>query len=175
VSAPSAIMPHAPIYLDNHATTRTDPRVVEAMLPFFTERYGNAASRTHRFGWDAEEAVKAARAQVAELIGAQANEIIFTSGATESNNLAILGVAQRQRRSGGRLLSATTEHKAVLDPLAKLARRGFDVTIVPIEPSGSRRAGPLGVAQRVDALGDFLAHDRRRDQRNALDGAGDVP
>src|SRR5271157_370784 len=102
-----------PIYLDNHATTRTDPRVVEAMLPFFTEAYGNAASISHRFGWEAGEAVDRAREQVARAVGADAKEIVFTSGATEANNLAIKGAAQALRRKGNHLVTAAAEHKSV--------------------------------------------------------------
>jgi cysteine desulfurase len=105
--------------MDYHATTPVDPRVVEVMLPYFTEHFGNAASRNHPFGWEAEEAVDKARKQVADLIGANAKEIVFTSGATESNNLAIRGVAERERRRGNHLVSVKTEHKAVLDPLAR--------------------------------------------------------
>src|SRR4051794_27198771 len=109
-----------PVYLDNNATTRTDPRVVEAMLPYFTERYGNAASRNHAFGWEAEEAVEQARTQVAQLIGAQAKEIVFTSGATEANNLALKGVAGMYRGRGNHVITAATEHHAVLDPCKRL-------------------------------------------------------
>src|SRR5262245_23401199 len=111
-----------PIYLDNNSTTRCDPRVVEAMLPYFTERYGNAASRHHAFGWAAKEAVDAAREQVAGLIGAGPREIIFTSGATESDNLALKGVAAMSRGRGDHIVTAATEHKAVLDPCRRLER-----------------------------------------------------
>jgi cysteine desulfurase len=125
-----------PIYLDNHATTRTDPRVVEAMLPFFTEVYGNAASISHRFGWEAGEAVERARHQVAGAIGAEAKEIIFTSGATESNNLAIKGAALALKRKGNHLVTAATEHKAVLDTVERLAREGWEVTVAPSDETG---------------------------------------
>ncbi len=125
-----------PVYLDNHATTRTDPRVVEAMLPFFTERYGNAASVSHRFGWDAEEAVERAREQVAQAIGAETREIIFTSGATESNNLAIKGVAHAANRRGRHLVTAASEHKAVLDPVKRLAGEGWEITTVDCDEHG---------------------------------------
>src|SRR5262249_50864514 len=119
--ARSTRMIQLPIYLDNNSTTRADPRVVEAMLPFFSEDYGNAASRTHAFGWKAEKAVEAARAQIATLIGADAKEIVFTSGATESNNLALKGVASISRRNGNHIVTVQTEHKAVLDPCKRLA------------------------------------------------------
>lgn len=125
-----------PIYLDNNSTTRVDPRVVEAMLPFFTEHYGNAASRTHAFGWKAEEAVEQAREQVAGLIAADPKEIVFTSGATESNNLAIKGVAGMHRSTGNHIITARTEHKAVLDPCKRLERDGFDVTYLPVDCFG---------------------------------------
>jgi cysteine desulfurase len=125
-----------PIYLDNHSTTRTDPRVVAAMLPFFTELYGNAASTSHQFGWDAAEAVDQAREQVARAIGAEAREIIFTSGATESNNLAIKGVAQALAGRGNHLVTAASEHQAVLDPMKRLARQGWDVTVVRCDEYG---------------------------------------
>src|SRR5262245_45019470 len=129
-------MPKLPIYLDNNSTTRVDPRVVEAMLPYFAEHYGNAASRTHGFGWKAEEAVETARAQIATLIEADAKEIVFTSGATESNNLAIKGVAGMQRRKGNHIITAQTEHKAVLDVCKRLERDGFDVTYLPVDGFG---------------------------------------
>ncbi len=129
-------MVHKPVYLDHHATTCTDPRVLEAMLPYFTEKYGNAASTSHRFGWEAAEAVDHAREQIAAALGANAREIIFTSGATESNNLAIKGVALAAQRRGKHLVTAVSEHKAVLDPIKRLAREGWDVTIVPCDRHG---------------------------------------
>ncbi|MHB1556956.1 MAG: IscS subfamily cysteine desulfurase [Isosphaeraceae bacterium] len=125
-----------PIYLDNHATTRTDPRVVEAMLPYFTEHYGNAASVSHRFGWEAEEAVEKAREQVARALGAEPREIVFTSGATESNNLAIKGLAQAARRKGEHIVTASSEHKAVLDPVRTLGRQGWSVAVVDCDEHG---------------------------------------
>ena len=113
------------IYLDNHATTRVDPRVVEAMLPFWTEIYGNPASTSHAFGWEAKDAVDDARTRIAMAIGASPREIVFTSGATESNNLAIRGVTDRSRRRGNHLVSVATEHKAVLDPLGSPGTPGL--------------------------------------------------
>jgi len=143
-----------PIYLDNHATTRVDPRVVAAMLPLFTENFGNPGSTSHAFGWRAKEAVDAARETVAAALHASPREIVFTSGATESNNLALQGAAQRVRRRGNHCISVATEHKAVLDPLAKLGRRGFDVTLLKVEPAGSPRAGWLDPQQVAEALRD---------------------
>jgi cysteine desulfurase len=136
-----------PIYLDNHATTRTDTRVVEAMLPYFTEHYGNAASRTHVFGWKAEEAVDEARARTAALIGADAREIIFTSGATESNNLAIKGAARIYRTHGDHIITVQTEHRAVLDPCRRLQSEGFRVTFLPVDRFG--RITPAQVAEAI--------------------------
>lgn len=125
-----------PIYLDNNATTRTDPRVVEKMLPYFTEIYGNAASRNHVFGWRAEEAVEEAREQVAAVLGCSSKEVIFTSGSTESNNLAIKGVAHMYQKKGNHIVTALTEHKAVLDPCKRLEREGFRVTYLPVDKFG---------------------------------------
>jgi cysteine desulfurase len=143
-----------PIYLDNHATTRVDPRVVAAMLPYFTEQFGNAGSINHSFGTEAKEAVDRARETIASGIGAEPREIVFTSGATESDNLAIRGLADRPRRKGDQIISVATEHKAVLDPLRRLARRGFDVTLLEVEPHGSPRAGWLDPNKVADAIKD---------------------
>jgi cysteine desulfurase len=125
-----------PIYLDNHATTRMDPRVLDAMLPYFTEFFGNSASRNHEFGWVAEQAVDKARKQIADLIGATSKEIIFTSGATESNNLAIKGVAEMYAEKGNHIITAATEHKAVLDTCKKLEKSGYRVTYLPLKGDG---------------------------------------
>jgi cysteine desulfurase len=125
-----------PIYLDNHATTRLDPRVLQAMLPYFTEHFGNAASRNHQFGWEAEVAVDKGRQQIADLIGATAKEIIFTSGATESNNLAIKGVAEMYANKGNHIITQATEHKAVLDTCKKLEKHGARVTYLAVKQDG---------------------------------------
>src|SRR5437764_9406176 len=125
-----------PIYLDNHATTPMDKRVLSAMLPYFTEYFGNAASRNHEFGWIAEQAVDKARKQIADLIGATPREIIFTSGATESDNLAIKGVAEMYAERGNHIITAATEHKAVLDTCKKLEKHGFRVTYLPVKGDG---------------------------------------
>ena len=124
------------IYLDHHATTPVDPRVLETMLPFFSERFGNAASKQHRFGWDASGAVERARQQVAALIGAGSKDVIFTSGATEANNLALKGAAEARRADGDHLVTVVTEHKAVLDPLKRLERDGWRLTVLPVKRSG---------------------------------------
>jgi len=125
-----------PIYMDYHATTPCDPRVFEAMSPYFTEIFGNAASRNHEFGWRAEEAIENARKQVADLIGASSKEIIFTSGATESDNLAIKGVAEMYYERGDHIITVVTEHKAILDTCKKLEKRGFKVTYLPVGSDG---------------------------------------
>ncbi len=146
--------PALPVYLDNQATTQVDPRVVAAMLPFFDQEYGNAASTTHAFGWQAKEAVDQARQQIAETIGAAPGEIVFTSGATESNNLAIRGLAERKNRRGNHLITVATEHKAVLDPIARLGRQGFEVTILGVEQAPSRRAGSIDLVELAAAIRD---------------------
>ena len=125
-----------PIYFDNHATTQVDPRVVDQMLPYFNEKFGNSASRNHAFGWAAEEGVEEARAQVAQLINATPKEIVITSGATESDNLALKGVAAMYREKGNHIITQVTEHKAVLDTCKRLEKEGYEVTYLPVEKDG---------------------------------------
>ncbi len=125
-----------PIYMDYHATTPMDPRVFEAMKPYFMETFGNAASRNHSFGWQAEEAVEKSRKQIADLIGATTKEIVFTSGATESNNLALKGVAEMYAEKGNHIITAATEHKAILDTCKRLEKSGIRVTYLPVQTNG---------------------------------------
>ena len=157
-ACPVPIMPITlPIYMDNHATTRVDPRVIEAMLPYFGEKFGNAGSTSHSFGWEAKEAVDHAREIIAAGIGAAPREIVFTSGATESCNLAIRGTAEHPRRRGDHFVSVATEHNAVLDPLAHLCRQGREITLVAVEQAGSPRAGLLAAEPVVAAIRDDTA------------------
>ena len=136
-----------PIYMDYHATTPVDPRVVETMLPYFHDKFGNAASRNHSFGWTAEEAVDNARAQIARLINATPKEIIFTSGATESDNLMIKGVAEMYREKGNHIITQAIEHKAVLDTCKNLEKHGFEVTYLPVHKDG--RVDPEDVRKAI--------------------------
>ena len=168
-----------PVYLDYHATTPVDPEVLSAMLPWFSERFGNAASRQYRYGWEALDAVDNAREQVARLIGADAKEIVFTSGATESNNLALKGIAEAYREKGSHFVTVVTEHKSVLDTLKRLEHDGYEVTYLPVKSDGLvdliqvREAitpntiavtvmaanNEIGVVQQLDELA-AIAHDK---------------
>ena len=141
-----------PIYLDNNATTRLDPRVLEVMNRYFLEDYGNSASRNHEFGWHAEDAVTKARGQVGDLIGASGKEIIWTSGSTESNNLAIKGVAEMYGKKGGHIITAVHEHKAVIDPCRRLQKNGFDVTWLEPDEAGIISAEKIEAAMRDDTI-----------------------
>jgi cysteine desulfurase len=143
---------HSPVYLDHAATTPTDPRVLEAMLPYFLEQPGNAASRTHAYGWFAEEAVATARRQLADLIGADPREIVFTSGATEAINLGIKGVFEAYRRKGAHLVTVQTEHSAVLDTCRHLEKQGAMVTYLPVDAAGRLRIADLEAAIRPDTV-----------------------
>jgi cysteine desulfurase len=188
-------MVKTPIYMDYHATTPLDPRVLEAMLPYFREDFGNAASRSHVFGWRAEEAVEAARESIGKLIGASGKEIIFTSGATESDNLAIKGAAEFYREKGQHLITVQTEHKAVLDSFKRLERDGFKVTYLPVQHSGLldldvlRKAitdetilvsvmlanNEVGVIQPIAEIG-AICHERSvLFHCDAVQGAGKIP
>ena len=187
------------IYMDNHATTAVDPRVLEAMLPYFSVTFGNAASRNHPFGWAAEEAVDNARAQVARLIHAVPKEIVFTSGATESNNLAIKGVAEAHREKGNHIITQVTEHRAVLDACRHLEKSGYEVTYLPVAHTGDeagridlddlRRAitpktilitimcanNEIGVLQPIAEIGK-IAHERGvLFHTDAVQAAGKIP
>ena len=136
-----------PIYMDNHSTTPMDPRVLDAMLPYFIEKFGNAASRNHQFGWEAEEAVENARKQIARLIHCDAKEIVFTSGATESDNLALKGVVEMYKEKGDHVITCTTEHRAILDTCKSLEKRGIKVTYLPVEKDG--RVNPDEVRKAI--------------------------
>ena len=150
-----------PLYLDNHSTTRVDPRVVDAMVPYFSEQYGNAASKYHEFGWRAEAAVERARRQIADLIGAGQKEIIFTSGATESINFALKGIAEANRFRGNHVITAATEHKAVLDTCAKLEKMGFDVTYLQVDEHGMVSLSDLekAINERTIAVSIMMANN----------------
>jgi cysteine desulfurase len=141
-----------PIYLDNNATTPMDPRVLETMLPYFTEHFGNAASRNHPFGWEAEEAVDYAREQVAKLIGADPKEIIFTSGATEGDNLGIKGVYEMYASKGNHIITCTTEHKAVLDTCKHIERSGGEVTYLEVGADGLVNLAELEAAVKPTTI-----------------------
>jgi cysteine desulfurase len=147
-----ASMPKLSIYLDYSATTPVDPRVAAKMIPFLTQDFGNPASRSHSFGWTAEQAVEQARAEVAALIGADHREIVWTSGATESNNLALKGVARFLEKKGKHLITLATEHKAVLDTMRELEREGFDVTYLPVNPDGLIDPAQFAEAIRTDTI-----------------------
>jgi cysteine desulfurase len=184
-----------PLYFDSHATTPCDPRVVDAMLPYFTERFGNAASRQHPFGWAAREATDHARGQIAALIAAKVKDIVFTSGATESNNLALKGIAEASRAKGRHIVTLETEHRAVLDPCAWLEQQGFEVTRLPVQRDGlvdldrlvaSLRAetilisvmaanNEVGVLQPVEAIGREAKARGIAFHTDAAQAAGKVP
>ncbi|MFM8756110.1 MAG: aminotransferase class V-fold PLP-dependent enzyme, partial [Limnohabitans sp.] len=144
--------PHFPIYMDYGATNPVDPRVVDAMIPWLREHFGNPASRSHAWGWEAEEAVENARKNVADLIGADPREIVWTSGATESNNLAIKGAAQFYKSRGKHLITVKTEHKAVLDTMRELERQGFEVTYLDVQEDGLVNMDALKAAIRHDTI-----------------------
>ena len=184
-----------PIYMDNHATTPLDPRVLDAMLPFFTEKFGNAASRNHKFGWEAEEAVEEARKNIAALIGADPREIVITSGATESDNLAVKGVASMYREKGDHIITCVTEHKAILDSCKHLEKDGYRVTFLPVNDKGFvdlddlRKAitdktilitimaanNEVGVLQDVKEIGKIARERGVLFHTDAVQAAGKVP
>ncbi|MCI0342338.1 MAG: IscS subfamily cysteine desulfurase [Planctomycetales bacterium] len=183
------------IYLDHNATTPVDPRVLEAMLPFFREKFGNAASKSHSFGWEAEDAVEAARAQVAALIGAEPKEVVFTSGATEADNLAIKGVCEAYAENGNHVVTGAMEHNAVLDTCRALGRRGVEVTVLPVGRDGivdpdavARAIGPrtvlvsimaanneIGTLQPVAEIGRIAKERGVLFHSDAAQAAGKVP
>ena len=151
-------MPKLPIYLDYSATTPVDPRVAERMIPYLTQQFGNPASRSHAFGWDAEKAVEQAREEVAGLVNCDPREIVWTSGATESDNLAIKGAAQFYKGKGKHLITVRTEHKAVLDPMRELERQGFEVTYLDPEPNGLLDLDQFAAAIRPDTILASVMH-----------------
>ncbi|HWR78029.1 MAG TPA: IscS subfamily cysteine desulfurase [Thiobacillus sp.] len=151
-------MPKLPIYLDYSATTPIDPRVAEKMIPYLTEKFGNPASRSHAFGWDADQAVEQAREEVAGLVNCDPKEIVWTSGATESDNLAIKGAAQFYKGKGKHLITVRTEHKAVLDPMRELERQGFEVTYLDPEPNGLLDLDKFTAAIRPDTILASVMH-----------------
>jgi cysteine desulfurase len=184
-----------PIYMDNNATTPLDPRVLEAMMPYLTTEFGNAASRSHPFGWKAEEAVDRAREQIASLIGGSEKEIVFTSGATESINLALKGAAEFYKEKGNHLITVRTEHKATLDTMKRLERQGFDVTYLPTDKDGRISAKQLreaitektilvsvmlanneiGTVQPIAELGEVTREKGVLFHVDAVQGVGKVP
>src|ERR1700684_1740308 len=184
-----------PIYMDNHATSPLDPRVLEAMMPFFTSKFGNAASRNHSFGWEAEQAVEIAREQGAKLSGASAKEIIFTSGATESDNLAIKGIAEMYRERGNHIITQVTEHKAILDTCKRLEKYGYRITYLPVKADGLidleglKRAiddkpilvsimfanNEIGVVQPVAEIGKICRQHNIIFHTDAVQAVGKVP
>jgi len=184
-----------PIYMDNHATTPVDPRVLEAMLPYFTEQFGNAASRNHEFGWKAEEAAENARGQIARLIGASPKEIVFTSGATESINLALKGASEFYRDKGNHIITLATEHKAVLDTCKRLEKDGYEITFLPVasdglvDPEDIRRAtrpktilisvlhgnNEIGVVQPIADIGRVARQNGVLFHVDAAQSAGKIP
>jgi cysteine desulfurase len=191
--APSGVS--LPIYLDNHATTPVDPRVLEAMLPYLTTKFGNAASHSHQFGWEASAAVENARRQIAQLIGASAGEIVFTSGATESDNLAIKGVAEAYQAKGNHIITVVTEHKAVLDTCSRLEKLGYSVTYLPVGADGlidltrlrdaftektvlasvMAANNEIGVLQPIEAIGKLCRERGVLFHSDAVQALGRVP
>src|SRR4029079_3804186 len=184
-----------PIYMDNHATTPLDPRVLETMMPYLTDRFGNAASRNHKFGWEAEEATENARKEIAALIGADPREIVFTSGATESDNLAVKGVAWMYREKGDHIITAVTEHKAILDTCKHLEKEGFRVPFLPVQNNGLvdldelKRAitdktilisimtanNEVGVVQDIQQIGKIARERGVLFHTDAVQAAGKIP
>src|SRR5205085_10823951 len=184
-----------PIYMDNHATTPLDPRVLDAMMPYLTDRFGNAARVNHKFGWEAEQAVEEALKQVAALIGADPREIVFTSGATESDNLAVKGVASMYREKGDHIITCVTEHKAILDTCKHLEKDGFRITFLPVDSKGFvdlddiRKAitdktilisimtanNEVGVVQDIQAIGKLARERGVLFHTDAVQAAGKIP